>query len=119
MHARHLSRWKLPIQSWCAGVNVRDVRSNEREFNKTKAFRKILSPEPFIFYLRNQTIHLLQLLSRNPKLLSTVILTFLLRFLFQHRRNVRPAEIFRLNRTEFDSKLFELLWTSTDMISGG
>ncbi|KAG2410085.1 uncharacterized protein HKW66_Vig0007500 [Vigna angularis] len=104
-NAETTQRQLMEILAATRGVNVRDVRSNEREFNKTKAFRKILSPEPFIFYLRNQTIHLLQLLSRNPKLLSTVILTFLLRFLFQHRRNVRPAEIFRLNRTEFDSKL--------------
>ncbi|KAG2372546.1 uncharacterized protein HKW66_Vig0205850 [Vigna angularis] len=44
-------------------------------------------------------LHLLQLLSRNPKLLSTVILTFLLRSHFQHRRNVRRTESYSLDRT--------------------
>ncbi|KOM29402.1 hypothetical protein LR48_Vigan661s003900 [Vigna angularis] len=54
--------------------------------------------EPQLFIFSNFSLE-------HPKLLSTVTYQAFLRILFQNRRNVRPAVIFLLDRTEFGSEL--------------
>ncbi|KOM57650.1 hypothetical protein LR48_Vigan11g068300 [Vigna angularis] len=51
------------------------------------------------------TLHLLQLLSRTPQTSLFCNSPFLSPITFQNRRNVRPAVIFLLDRTDFGSEL--------------
>ncbi|XP_052736584.1 uncharacterized protein LOC128197817 [Vigna angularis] len=73
----------------------------QNEFSKNPSSHLNLSSsssEPQLFIFSNFSLE-------HPKLLSTVTHQAFLRIPFQNRRNVRPAVIFLLDRTEFGSEL--------------
>ncbi|KOM49237.1 hypothetical protein LR48_Vigan08g006400 [Vigna angularis] len=69
-------------------------------------FRKpFRSPASLVFFLRTKPSIFSDLSLKPVALLSSVTHLLLLRFTFQNHRNVRPAVIFHLDRTELGSEL--------------